>query len=684
MLPKVDSIRLKMGMQSYYLEVAVKDSWRARTTLLTTATVFAGICLLLLVLIGLKSGLIQRLYDDIMTSWSSTNGDWYATSSILSLDADGEAAVLAKLPHGSILMPEITKIVALSTATTEIENVTVQATVPGDPFLRFYNAEIANSQSPELVISPAIAKELGLTETSLPLTATIALTRGDGGQAVTATLRVIIRSIVGIGGSNAKAAYLSRYFMEQFEDFTQGEAVVEHGWPGLPVEDSIGYQGYLAFSKKPYSPDDINRLHIRGFKAKLISNESQFQDPVSGCRLYGLLKPHDLHVYFVTSETQDDRMEQYLNFDVNEVEAITTSDDVLLYWSEPITARIDNRDHLVVGVTGSLRWLRSYFRDVQTRFTEKGLSRVMLPLSDGKASVTLQLVDGQTLNLMCVPIPQSLRKIGASHLVQVIDRIAQHVQTAAGLDLPFVQDFVSDLDLSTAWANSVCRAKLVQLDQHLDSLRQPIAVVPANLLVAIHRHRQGSLSFDPMHQSFQRVSTPNRYFSGRFYARVLEDVPVIDEQLQQLGYSTVSSKLRVLEMQGYAGTLDLLVNILQVIAIALGVVTASVIFMELTRRRQTSIGIMRIMGMNSFGIFLFVFIRAILIAGLGWAMASFVALIIAQVMPILTHAECRLTMLDYTRVLAGSVLCSALGVSYHAYVATKLDPIEAINAGKVQ
>ena len=681
-LTAVTQGKLNLAMLTYYLEVAVKDSWRARTSLLTTATVFAGICLLMLVLIGLKRGLVQRLHDDIMTSWSSVKVDWYATSANLSLDEEGEKSILAQLPRGSILVPEITKIVTLKTAISSVQNVTVQATVPGDPFLRFYRAEIADPRVPELVISQAIAKELRLTEASFPLSASIGMTRGDGDQAVVATLNVKICSVVGQEDTN-KNAYLPRYFMEQLEDFTQGEAVIEQGWPGLPVEDSIGQQGYMAFAKQPYSPDDLNRLHMRGFKATLLSSDGSLPNSRTERRLYGLLKPHhDLHVYFVTAETQDDRREQYLNFDVTEVESITTSDDVLFYWCEPINASIDDRDHLIVGLSGSLRWLKSYLYDIQTRFTGKGMARAILPMGGDNTRSQLRLFDGQTLILECTPASQSVRELGASQLVPLADQAVNKLQTI--LDFKIFHKSVGKIELFEKWAISNCRARLLQVDKHYDSSRQPIAIVPAHLLAAMHRHRQGSLSYDPTHQRFQSASTPNRYFSGLFYARVLEDVPVIDEKLQQLGYSTVSTKMRVMEMQGYARTLDLLVNILQAISIALGVVTASVIFMELTRRRQTSIGIMRVMGMNSIGIFLFVFIRAILIATLGWALASLVSLIIAQALPILTNAECRLIILDYMQVLFGSVICSVLGVSFHAYMATKLDPIEAIHCGKIQ
>jgi hypothetical protein len=684
MLPRMPSYKQTLGMQRYYVEVAVKDSWRSRTTLFTTATVFAGICLLLLVLIGLKSGLVQRLYDDIMTSWSSIKGDWYATSTNLALDATTEKVLVAKLPPGALIIPEITKIVKLSNAITEVANVTLQATVPGDPFLRYYGSSITDMKSQELIVSPAIAKELALSESGFPHEASIALTRGEGDQAVTATLKVRIRSVVGPEGSNARIAYLSRYFMEQFEDFTQGEAVIEHGWHGMPVEDSIGFQGYLAFAKQPYSADDLNRLHMRGFKAALLPNAIQSGKPVTPRNLCGLLKPHDLHVYFLTSESQDGRMEQYLNFDVNEVESITTSDDVLLYWSEPIDANIDDQAHLLVGVSGSLRWLRSYFHDVQTRFANNDISKVMLPFTGGKSSVRLKLKDGHSLNLLCAPVPETVRAIGSSRLVDSADEVVQQLHEVSLLGSTILRNVTTGFDLLNGWSNSTLRANLILMDQQIDSCRQPIAVVPARLLSAIHRHLQGSLSFDSVNQRFQRVSSPNRYFSGRFYARVLEDVPVIDEFLQQLGYSTISSKLRVLEMQGYAGTLDLLVYILQLISIVLGVVTASVIFMEVTRKRQTSIGIMRIMGMNSFGIFLFVFIRAILIAVLGWAMASILALIISKALPILANADCRLVIADYISVLIGAILCSTLGVAYHAYAATKLDPMEAIKKGKVQ
>jgi ABC-type antimicrobial peptide transport system permease subunit len=93
---------------------------------------------------------------------------------------------------------------------------------------------------------------------------------------------------------------------------------------------------------------------------------------------------------------------------------------------------------------------------------------------------------------------------------------------------------------------------------------------------------------------------------------------------------------------------------------------------------------MQIMGMQSQGIFLFVFIRAILIAGLGWAMASVMSLLIATGLPLIANAECRLSIVDFAQVLVGAILCSALGVAYHAYAATKLDPMLAIKSGKVQ
>ena len=677
------SLIRKFDVFIYYLEVAVKDSWRARTTLFTTATVFAGICLLLLVLIGLKRGLVAKLHDDIMTSWSSVRGTWYANNSNLSMDEEKEKAILAKLPRGSILIPEITKIVTLSTTIGKATNVTVQGTVPGDPFLRYHKAEIADPKvAAELIISPAIAKELNLSESSLPCSANIILNRGEGAQAVSATLGVVLKSIVGFEAGNSRVAYLHRHFMNQLEDFSLGEVVVAQGWPGLPVEDSVGVQGYLAFAKQPYSADDMNRLHLRGFKARLLSNDETDENSKKQCRLYGLLKPHGLHVYFLTTDSQNDRMNHFLTFEVSEVELITTSDEVCLYWSDPINAKMDNKDHRIVGVGGSLRWLKGYFMDSQVRFIGKNMNRVILPMGGDKTSSQLCLAEGHTLTLECLPASPEVQAIGALKLANYSDQVVAKIE--AFLDsLDYLHSLIKN-DLTKKWANSFWRHKCTEVDNTFNFSRQPIAFVPAPLLAAMHRYHQGSLSFDPTHQRFARTNTPNRYFSGLFYAAVLEDVPVIDETLHKLGYSTVSSRLRVKEMQNYARTLDLLVNILQGIAIILGIVTSSVLFMELTRRRQTSIGILRILGMDSLGIFSFVSVRAILIAIMGWIFATFVSLIISTALPPLFEVDFLLLTNDYTRVLLGSILCSTLGVIYHGYEATRLDPVKAIYSGKIQ
>lgn len=681
-------LRESLRLQVYYATIALKDSWRSRTTLLTTATVFAGICLLLLALTGLKSGLVQQLYDDIMKSPSSIKGDWYATNKNQALDETTERVLASKLPKGSLIIPEISKIVTVSLGLRSVEHVTVQATVVGDPFLSFYGASISNVASPELIVSPSVAQELGVSISSLKSgspTATVEITRGSGDLAFTAKLQVVISAIVGTEGSKAKTAYLSRHFMEQFEDFTQGEAVIERGWPGLPLGNSIGYQGYLSFCKQPYNSEEITRLHLRGFKATDLRGPTIPARFAKWSRLFGFLKPHDLHVYFVTSETQNDQLDEFIAFDASEIESITSCDDTILNWSEPTTVDINAIPHLLVGVSGSWKWLRGYCVDYSARFAGTDMAKAILPFNDEESNLMLGLSDDRQLKLTRVPASESITRIDCSQITTTADDIAK---VLFELTKEIESNLLCELDIAgfiDGWSNCGLRKNLVLIDEYLDAGRRPIAFVPAKLLSAVQRHRLGSLTFDNTNQEFQRINSPNQYFSGRFYARVLEDVPFIDEYLQQAGYSTVSSKLRVLEMQGYAGTLDLLVSILQSIAIVLGIVTTSVIFMEVTRRRQTSIGIMRIMGMQSQGIFLFVFLRAILIAILGWVIASSLAMGIGIGLPLFANAECKLQLADYIRVLVGAVVCSGVGVAYHAwYAATKLDPILAIKSGKVQ
>lgn len=244
---------------------------------------------------------------------------------------------------------------------------------------------------------------------------------------------------------------------------------------------------------------------------------------------------------------------------------------------------------------------------------------------------------------------------------------------------------VVSFDLNEGWRESRVRKSLADAQDQINKDHMPLAIVPAELLAAIHRQRNGTIVFDSLTGQFTRTRQPNTYYNGRIYASVLEDIPVLDERLRQMGYSTISSRLRVQEMQGYAGTLDLLVNILQLVAVVLGVVTVSVVFMEVTRRRQTSIGIMRIMGMEPMGIFLFVFIRALMIAVVGWIFATVLAVSATYLMPFACKADCLFLPSDFAQVLAGALVCSSVGVVFHAwYAATRLDPVDAISGGKVQ
>lgn len=666
---------------SYYLEIATKDSLRARTTLISVSVVFAGMAVLLLVLTGLKQGLVQRLQDDLMRSPTAVTGNWFATSKDLALDLAAEKRLLASLPPGVKLIPDVTKVLTISTPFGTSEAVTVQATVPGDPALSFYGASITDDASiPEMVVSPELARELGISSETLgtkgaPAKILISREKLDRKEGqTTVELDVSIRWIVGNESDQSKTAYLSRYILEQIEDFTNGEAVIERGWPGISIDESIGCQGYLAFSKKSYSTDDLQRLHRRGFQAIDLAASDQPEDRANWINLYGLLRSHPFHVYFVTSDTQNENLDVFSRLTVEEVEAITDSDDVLLYWSSPTTAKIHGKEYIILGIAGSMRWLKSYFLDISVRMTGKDMKRVMFVRGGGTTPTTrLPLSSEQSITLTTVPTPPAIQNSAELGWMRSADSVAARISSFWRID-------------HSHWKNSRMRTTIADLEHVIETQQRPLAIVPPPLLAAIHQSSKKTLVFDGINETFQRVNMPNYYFSGRFCARVLADVPLIDEKLQSLGFSTVSSRLRVLEMQSYAGTLDLFTAILSTISFALGIVTASVLFSEITRRKQTAVGVMRIMGMPPSGVLTFVFIRAIIIGLLGWSIAVATTLLITNVLPLFAaNAPCRLFWVDYAFVGIGSISCAAIGIAYSAYhAAFVLAPIDAIRLGKVQ
>jgi ABC-type lipoprotein release transport system permease subunit len=640
----------------YFFEIALLDSLRARSILFSSAVVFAGIILLLLVLSGLKKGLVKKLHDDIMTSPTAITGTWQATIDGNSLDEELEDLLLAELPDGTKIIPKITKIISLASNDKQIDRVTLEASIPEDPMLTFYKAGFSGEvQIPDIVISPKIASTLGYDKDSFASLgddrrrALIKIERGRGENKEAIHIECLIKAIVGEDVYDAKVVYMHRKVVDQINSFTAGKPVKSRGWPGTFAEENIGAPGFLSFCRTAYTGKDLFNLRQRGLQAVDVSSCPDIDTSKYARTLFGLLRPNNLHIYHVSPETPEKKSTNYVPYRTEEIESITDSDDVVYIWAFPRIEFINHFCHRIVGVSGSMRWMKEYFYDPATRFSANELSR-------NAFSIT--------------PLPETI------------------------LYVNFEEN--GDLELSANLINQTYNASISDPTSSGSQLTDnpnifynegelPTVFIPAKTLICITRFRQGDYSFDSKTQSFQNKETPNSYDEGKFVARKLTDVPLIDRILNDHGYSTRSSKTRVLEMQGYAETLDLLVNILQIIATLLGVLTTGILFSEITLRRQSTIGIMRIMGMKPFGVFLFIFLKAIIISFFGWLIAVFLAANFAYLLPIISGADCRIQYSDYVTTLLGTLVCAAIGITYPAWhAACKLAPIDAIRFGKVQ
>jgi hypothetical protein len=319
-----------------------------------------------------------------------------------------------------------------------------------------------------------------------------------------------------------------------------------------------------------------------------------------------------------------------------------------------------------------MRWLKNHFVESLVRMNGMEMKRVMFVRSTEAPVALLPLSADQSVRMTTIPTPPSIQGLGELGWLRLTDSIVAWTSSL----------FAADDD---QWRASTIRGTIADVEHLVESHQIPLAIVPPTLLSAIHQSEQGMLVFDSANQNFQRVNTANQYYSGRFCARVLDDVPLIDKKLQSLGYSTVSSRLRVLEMQSYSGTLDLLVTVLQILAIVLGIVISTVLFGEITQRKQTAVGVMRIMGMPSTGVVIFVLLRAIIVASLGWTLASVMAVLMTITLPRIADAPCVIDWHDYAMVLLGSISCAGIGIAYSAYhAAFVLSPMDAVRNGKVQ
>ncbi len=685
----------RQGISKWYLtRVGWLDVVRYPGALITSALVVAGICLPLLLLIGLKRGLVEQFVTDISKSPTAREVSLWVVQEKAVLTPAGITDLVRQHPGIEMVIPNIRKVVGVRRGpgnAPSIDALTLMATDESDPYLAAHGVVTPGAGERSLVLSKRAAELLGV---NVGDTLQLEASRSEGTSTGRAQLDVQVKDILETGSRDTTIGYAHWKLLEQIEEYQSGETIPEFGWPGYQMPVKPRYTCFLCFSRRPLTENDGVHLRARGLCAEILPS-SEPEDPRRN--LYGLLGGNTPeYVYVVRANTAAAGEVVPLNFTAAEIEAMLETNVVPVPWNEPVILDLGGSPRQLVGLTLRPRWLRDRFVVRQSWFETDELEyAAVVPVNrdvnEPSATMTVRLSPDTTVPLVvrCVPFIKDVndadKRASRPDAPAAGDGMRAMIGPAPEPGIPDVT--VTDVNLigwpilmapSAVAAVEPGKKKIVPAGQS----PAPLAVVPAVLLAHIHQSQNGKARFDKNTKMFVRPKSSVGYYQARVFARTLDDVLVLHRELAKQ-FAVESSLTRILEMKDYGRTLKMLVNVVGCVVFVFGLVTVTSLLSDITARKAGDIGILSCMGISKWAAVYFVIIRATLIGGLG----SFIAYVSSIGMSLaLDHwfgVQCAAPVYDVWWLLPFSIVCCWAGAVVPALRAATLDPVRCLQGAKV-
>ena len=669
----------------YYLKTGWYDTWRAFSQLFVNSVIVVGICLPLLVICGLKRGLVAQFQQDLLKSPTARRVSISVLSQSGFLDRAMLDSLQTQVPGVFLAVPSVSRPVNLTNGSNNVA-VTIESTRPGNPFLAFMGLDLLEDSENSVILSTHAAKKLGIDYSSKDeksfevkpnQSVNLSLSRQSEPDKVF-SVALVVRGVYSSGSSESMSGFADFGVLDKIEDFIQGRSVPSWNWPSASGNPPPRYTGYIAFCQEDYRIQDLQRLHSRGFSATRFQNDLP-GITVSDRLLGGVLYPHQLSVYKISpGGISGSGGESDIGLTAAEIMEITEADDVAFPWCPPTELLLDGVPHRVVGITGALKWLRAYFRNLDFRIQppesngEMVQMQVLAPLSSSvSTSQAVKIgfgIRGNVGTFQQIPVkPGMVESLGPKWR-------ALEPKTAATLLLP----------MPPAHLYSCLLPAFLVAEQPEIPSNPPLAIVSAEIASNIYSLSKGRLDFDMIGNRFVVPAMPNRYTSAAIYADDVNHVPAVDNALKRLGYGTDSSRTRVEEIQRYTGTLDSLVLVVSVAVGVFGLLTMGFVFWELTSRKSGAIGVMRVMGVSSLGVAIILLVRAVAVGVFGFLLSVILSQAAGFLLVDGFGIACHYEMIDYVILFGVSVGCCLLGVSIPAwYFSSWLDPVDALMSSKL-
>jgi FtsX-like permease family len=713
--------------------------WRATRHQVIIVT---GICLPVLLLLGLKRGHVAELRHDLITSPTGRQIVYWSAQRGKLLSDEVLRQMTRQLSNVEVIVPETQRIVRLDrTQSFQTDNVagpdhntkgptanelliTLYSTDEGDPILRQFAVDVLRKGEHAVVLTSNVARRIGVhAGDHVPLT----IFRRRDGVDESHSFSVLVKAEVPSTDNTSLSGYANVTLLAQLEQYVRGYAVPELGLPAMRgITPPDEYESYLLFCQKgpqtDLTSDDLAFLSDRGLQCNHVD------DPALKS-LYGLLQAgrlDGLNVYKLTQGKPDDESQQTIKTSPLYITENTQAvDDFALRWNPPTLLQVDGKPVRLVGlslptVSQSGGWIREYLShpDLGFDFELSMHQPLQIRFLDDTQSGTntdayVQLKSGETIPLSLYHSPHAAHE--ASPQTTDNKPFDTDRQGAANTDTnslaqstddpsETINKKVSPEGSPQKGAQSIADDGREQKDSEKprsdDNHATPaIAIVPANCLAWLRQAMNGKLTYDPQSHAFTAIPEPILFDKARLYTNTIDDVPAVVDKLSAAGYAVLSEGNHIAEIQSQDRSLQALVVVVGLGVFLFGTVTVIGVLVDATERKRGTIGILRVMGMSRAGIFFVVVQRSLIVgvlaAGLSICLGTVLAWIMASIsgraislenlsLPTLVVPKVSIVFhrVDYLTVCIGALICSGLGAVFPAWRASAIDPFDAIVEGK--
>lgn len=644
-----------MSRLTYYATLGMQDFVRLWSTTQHHVIIVAGIVLPILLLLGLKRGHVAELREELLRSPTGRQVTFWSAQRGEILKADGLDVLRNELCGVEILIPEVDRLCEIRRAVPigDAESINVTATLyatrPGDPVLQQAGCALSEADGFGLVLSRSLAETIGVVAGD-KVVVTISR-RGKSGDE-NASVELAVSRIYDQPAEASLIGFAAFELLDRFEQWIRGHRVAEFNWSASGNSVPAKYSEYLLFLDGVGSLSDEDRRTLSDYGFSIAPAAEPLEKTLGS--LIASDKSESLSVTKLTLGGDDTASTLQANITAAELEGLTEADDAIIPWSKPV--RTSSSDAVVVGVSLKKKsWLRNFLKDPQSAFELTTEGPVVYSSDHAEGTWQVALGNGRSITI----------RTPEAGSTESGDVTAPPAEAGAGQNPPS--------------------------GPHVDP--QSPLIVPCQLLARIHACLRGDAEFDPTTTTFVRTAEPSLYGKARLFTHSIDDVPSVVDKLVARHYAVSSEHERITEIHEQDSSLQLLVLVVGLGVFLFGVLTVFSVLLDSTDRKRGVIGILRVMGVSRGGIFLIVLLRAAAIGVLagvvaavaGWSIQSLLRACNtsnSSAMSWLPPIHLAIHPADVVVVIAGAILCAAVGAILPAWKASRLDPFDAIVEGR--